>query len=201
MPRKPRKQIIAPQKIYHIVVRGNNQRRIFRSSRDYNKLKKILEQVKKEKPFYLYRYSFLPNHFHLEIETIDISVSEIMHRVNFLYAIYFRHRYKTSGHLFQARFFSSIVEKEPYFWAVARYIDLNPVKAGIVEEPEDYLYGSFRYYAEKECSEKLIDREKFLQYEGESAEQARINYFYYVKEGVESLKKDKLPKFINKNLE
>lgn len=196
MPRKARKYIIIPGAVYHIVARGNNERRIFRSSRDYNKLRKILAQVKIEMPFYLYCYSSMPNHFHLEIETIDVSISKIMHRVNSIYAVYFRRRYKISGHLFQGRFFSAPITQESYFWAVARYIDLNAVRAKLVKNPEDYPYGSFRYYFQKEYKEQLIDRERFLRYGGENFEEARLNYIELVKRGAEI---EQVPSFIAKN--
>jgi len=193
MPRKARQEIIAPNTLYHIVSRGNNRRRIFRAPKDYKRFLRILEQVKKELPFYLYSYNLLPNHYHLEIETENIPISKIMHRINFLYVNYFHQRYKTSGHLFQDRFYSSIINKERYFWECSRYIDLNAVRAGLVKKPEDYPWSSYLAYCQKDYKGKLIDQDRFLKYYGENLENSRLAYLEFVKEG---LKFKKEPDFI-----
>lgn len=197
MSRKPRTPIIAPNQIYHIVSRGNNEKRIFRSSRDYRKFLSVLKETKKKFPFYLYCYTLMPNHYHLEIETQEISISKIMHRINFLYAIYFKKRYKKSGHLFQDRFYSSLVEKESYFWAVARYIDLNPVKAGLVELPEEWPWGSFRFYFQGDDSAHFVDIERFLEFYDKDLISARELYISYVREGIQ---REKTPDFITPKL-
>jgi REP element-mobilizing transposase RayT len=198
MPRKPRKNIIGPNSLYHIVDRGNNERRIFRAPRDYRKFLRIIEEVKKKFPFYLYTFNLIPNHYHFEIETQAVHISQIMHRINFLYANYFHHRYKTSGHLFQDRFYSSLISKESYFWEVACYIDLNAVRSGLVKKPEDYKWSSYSIYCQKEYNGKLIDRSRFLEYFSNDLEKARLTYLKFVKDGLELKKK---PKFtLNKKM-
>jgi len=196
MPRKARQTIIAPNTLYHIVSRGNNQKRIFRSNLDYKKFLSILAIVKIEFPFYLYSYNPLPNHYHLEIETKEVSVSKIMHQINFLYTQYFHRRYHTSGHLFQDRFYGSVIDKESYFWEVSRYIDLNAVRAGLVKKPEDWRWSSYSLYFQKSSQEKLkklVDQEKFLAFGGEDFKKSRLSYLQFVKEGL-NLKKG--PDFI-----
>jgi len=196
MPRKAREYIDQNETIYHIVCRGNNQKRIFLSVRDYKKLLSILRKVKKELQFYFYSYNFLPNHFHLLIETRQDSLSKIMGRVNFLYAIYFNRRYHRSGHVFQDRFYSSIIDKEKYFWTVGSYIDLNAVRAKIVSIPEDYRWSSFSIYSQRIYDDDLIDRDKFLSYTGvTNLEQARQEYVDFVKSNIDSWEK-KPPEFI-----
>lgn len=198
MPRKARKYIIAPNTLYHIVVRGNNQRRIFRSARDYKKLLEIILKTKKKYPFYLYSYNLLSNHYHLEIETIDIPVSKIMHQINNCYAKYFRKRYGGSGHLFQERFFSSPIDKDSYFWEVSAYIDLNAHEAGLVQKPEDWSWSSYLIYCQKEYKKELVDRDRFLRYGGENLEKSRTSYLKFIKE---KLKKKKKPPFpLNKKM-
>lgn len=184
MPRKARQEIISPNSLYHVVSRGNNQRRIFRSTRDYKKLLKIIQEAKETYPFYLYAYSFLPNHYHLAIETKEITISKIMHKINTSYVKYFHRRYKSSGHLFQERFFSSLIDKDSYLWEVGRYIDLNSFRAGLVKKPEDYRWGSYLVYFQQNYKEDFIDRERFLDYLGEDFEKSRISYLDFVKEGL-----------------
>jgi REP element-mobilizing transposase RayT len=200
MPRQARKYIIAPNSLYHIVARGNNQRRIFRSSRDYRKILNILEDTKKKYPFYLYSYNLLPNHYHFEIETREIPISKVMHQINNIYAKHFRRRYGGSGHLFQGRFFSAIVDKNSYFWALARYIDLNAVEAGLVERPEDYPWSSYSFYCQKDYEGKLVDRERFLRYGGEDLEQSRISYLKFIDEALKDKKKIKPPFPLNEKM-
>lgn len=204
MPRKARQTIIAPNTLYHIVSRGNNQRRIFRSKLDYKKFLDILVKVKIEYPFYLYSCNLLPNHYHLEIETQSIAISKIMYQINFLYALYFHKRYKTSGHLFQGRFYSSVINKESYFWEASRYIDLNAVRAGLVKKPEDWPWSSYSLYhrGQKKNQKKwkrLIDQEIFLSYDGKNLEKSRLAYLQFVKDGLKS--KSELKYIPEKNFE
>ena len=79
MPRKPRIEIGGG--LYHLITRGNNRRKIFRSHDDYLKFTSLLQQQKNKLPFYLYAYCLMPNHFHLLIEMQDDLVSRIMQRV------------------------------------------------------------------------------------------------------------------------
>lgn len=198
MPRKPRQDIISPYGLYHIVCRGNNQRRIFRAPRDYKKFLNILKETKKKYPFYFYSYNFLPNHYHLEIETIEVPISKIMHQINNVYVKYFRKRYGGSGHLFQERFYSSLINKDSYFWEVSCYIDLNAVRAGLVKTPEDYQWSSYSIYCQKDYDDDLIDRDRFLKYGGEDLEVSRLSYLKFVQERLKSEKE--LPLFIDKKM-
>ena len=101
MPRKPRIEIGGG--LYHVITRGNNRRKIFRSHDDYLRFAGILEQQKAKLPFYLYAYCLMPNHVHLLIEMQDDLVSRIMQRVLTSYSQYHNRKYKKVGHLFQGR--------------------------------------------------------------------------------------------------
>lgn len=191
MPRKARKYITAPNSLYHIVSRGNNQRRIFRSGRDRKKFLSILEETKKKYPFYLYSYNLLPNHYHFAVETQEIPISKIMHQINNSYVKYFRRRYGGSGHLFQGRFFGALIDKDSYFWALACYIDLNAVEAGIIEKPENYRWSSYSIYCQKDYDGELIDRERFLRHGNEDLEKARQSYLEFIQETLKNKKKRK----------
>ncbi|MEO0076308.1 MAG: transposase [candidate division WOR-3 bacterium] len=162
MPRKLR--IIFPGAVYHITVRGNNQQKIFRKIADYFKLLRILREAKKQFGFRLYAFVFMPNHFHLLICVGEkFSISEIMKRVNQTYTQYFNKKYKCSGHLFQGRFFCSLINNEAYFWEVSRYIHLNPVRAKLCLRPVDYQWSSYQFYCQEIINDDLIDREELLE--------------------------------------
>jgi len=194
MARKLREQIDIPGALYHIVCRGVNQWRIFRLSQDYRKFLKILNIAKNKFGFYIYSYNLLPNHVHFQIKISDISISIIMHYINTCYAGYFNQRYKRSGHLFQDRFYSSLIDTESYFWAVSAYIDLNPVRAKIVKNPEDYQWGSYKFYYKRDYNNGLVDCAEFLKLGGEgNLEDLCRDYIKFVQ--AES-KNSKRPKFI-----
>ncbi len=194
MPRKSREQIDAPETMYHIVCRGINQRSVFKAPQDYKKFLKIIRDAKQIFGFYFYSYNLLPNHFHLFIETKNISISKIMHYINGCYAGYFNKRYKRSGHLFQNRFYSSPINTESYFWAVSAYIDLNAVRAGLVKRPEDYRWSSYQIYFQKDYADNLIDRDRFLQFGGEGlTDELRLKYLEFIDS---ESKQEKRPKYI-----
>jgi len=197
MARKPRQLMDVPNTLYHVVCRGVNQRNIFRRARDYKKFLKILREAKRRFKFYLYVYNLLPNHSHLEIKTRDVSISKIMHFINTTYARYFNWRYNRVGHLFQDRFYSSVINTEAYFWGVGAYIDLNAWRAELTDEPENYPWSSFSVYNQKEYKDDLIDREEFLKLGGSGdTEKLRRAYVDFVKKRQRQPYK-KLPKFIS----
>ncbi|MCF7907244.1 transposase [Patescibacteria group bacterium] len=194
MPRKLREKISFPGALYHVVCRGVNEGKIFKRSPDYNKILKILRKAKEKFNFSLYSYSLMPNHVHFQIKTKSILIPQIMHYINFCYAIYFNHKHKRSGHLFQDRYYASLVDSEFYFWALSAYIDLNPVRAGLVERPEDYKWGSYQFCYQKNLNNDLVDCLEFLEMGGEgNAEELCDSYLNFVKE---EAKNPKRPKFI-----
>ena len=194
MARKLREKINAPGARYHLTCRGVNQKRIFRAPQDYKKYLNILRTAKKKFGFYLYSYNLLPNHVHLFIEVTNVPISKIMHYINTCYATYFNRRYKRHGHLFQDRFFSSLVMTEFYHWSLSAYIDLNAFRARLCKKPEDYKWSSYQFYFQKNYNDDLIDRDRFLHLGGEGTlEELRKDYIEFVKE---ESKNSKRPKFI-----
>jgi REP element-mobilizing transposase RayT len=190
MPRKPR--LIFPGAVYHITVRGNNQQKIFKSLADYLKYIRILREAKKLFHFKLYAFVLMPNHIHLFIAPSEIaSISQIMQKINLNYTKYFNHKHKCSGHLFQGRFYSSLITNESYFWVVSRYIHLNPVRAKLCQQPADYRWSSYSAYCQIEYKDDLVDRDELLNFLSAnlSLEQKIIEYKKFVEEGI-GLKED-----------
>lgn len=190
MPRKARKFFDHPNKLYHIICRGNNQQKIFRYKRDYRYYLLLLKKAKQKYNFKIFAYVLMPNHIHLMIERGDSSLSKIMHEVNTAYASYFNKKYKRSGHLFQGRFQSIIVNKESYFWELSRYIHLNPVRADLASRPEDYPWSSYLvYFYDRE--DYLVDKMEILAtISGPLFKRVR-EYRNFVEEGIQ-IKKDLL---------
>ena len=153
---------------YHIMARGNRKGKIFLDRDDYHVFLRILKKIQEKVPFDLHAYCLMTNHFHLEITTADKPIGDLMQRLQQNYTKCFNAKYGLVGHLFGSRYTDCIIKDERYFLEVSRYIHLNPVKAGIVDNPFDYEFSSYRHYV-SEMSEQL-----FLQEEGLDIKSSRI---------------------------
>ena len=177
MARKPRIEIGGG--LYHVITRGNNRRKIFRTHDDYVRFTSILAQQKAKLPFYLYAYCLLPNHVHLLIEMQDDPVSRIMQRVLTTYSQYHNRKYKKIGHLFQGRYKSILCQTDRYLGELVKYIHLNPVRAKMVRRPERYQYSSHRAYIGLDKS-GLVDAEPVLRHFGANKKRAVEVYIQFV---------------------
>jgi REP element-mobilizing transposase RayT len=163
MSRRPR--LCAEGVVYHVTSRGVNKEKIFRAKCDYKKYLFILRECKNKFKFLFYCYALMPNHIHLVLETSsDGTISRIMQRLNTIYAVYINKKRKRVGHLFQGRFFSRIVEKDNYLLELSRYVHLNPIKAGLVNKPEDYVWSSYNDYckADPKSYFRVVDTDFIL---------------------------------------
>ena len=149
--------------LYHITSRGNDRKNIYASEFDNEKFLEYVLKAKKRFKFRLYAYVLMTNHYHLLIETLQPNLSKIMHFINGSYTTYYNVKRKKAGHLFQGRYESIIVDKDSYFEVLTKYIHLNPVKARIVNVPEEYKWSSYRGFI-GEVKDKYIDEllEKIL---------------------------------------
>ena len=145
-----------PGAIYHIYSRGNERKDVFRLSDDYELFLGILAETALTFDVLIHAYCLMPNHFHLLLETKDSNLSQVMKRLLGLYTVRFNRKHKRLGHLFQGRYRALIVDKDAYFLQLSRYVHLNPVKAKLVKNPEDYRWSSMRYYLKEKSPEFLF---------------------------------------------
>jgi putative transposase len=142
MPRQAR--LDAPGLVHHVMARGIEDQKIFRDDKDRQDfLIRLAESLALGGETRLYAWALMSNHFHLLLRTDEHMLSPIMRRLMTGHAVNYNHRYRRKGHLFQNRFKSIIVEEEPYFLELVRYIHLNPARVGIVNSVEalaDYPY-------------------------------------------------------------
>ncbi len=149
--------------VYHIVLRGINRGDIFFDDDDNLRFLETLEQKKRNHEFELYGYCLMSNHVHLLIREKMDTVSRTMSRIGTSYAKWYNQKYERSGHVFQGRYGSECVEDDKYLLTVIRYIHNNPLKAGIVLEPEAYRWSSINgYIGEKEYPGGLTETEFIL---------------------------------------
>lgn len=151
------KRILSSSQIYHIMLRGNSGRDIFLDDEDRKRFLYILTDKKKDNEFILYAYCLMDNHLHLALKENKDNISHIMKRINTAYAVYFNKKYQQSGHLFQDRFKSEVIENEPYLLEVIRYIHNNPLKARLVKLPEDYKWSSYSDYLNNQTKMVVVE--------------------------------------------
>lgn len=151
-----------PGALYHVTSRGNEKRPIFRSDADRKAFLDLLAQAAKRFAWSVTAWVLMTNHFHLVIQTHEPNLSRGMHWLNGTYAGRFNKRHKRWGHLLGGRFKAFLIDKESYFMEVLRYTVLNPVRAGMVERPEDYRWSSYRATAGLELAPGYLDIEAAL---------------------------------------
>jgi putative transposase len=143
---------------HHITQRGNNRETVFFDDGDRRFYLKTLSRYSDEWDIEIWAYCLMTNHVHiLAVPRKEESLAKGMGSTNLVYTQYINHRYGRSGRLWQNRFFSTVIEREPYLWAVARYIERNPVRANIVQKAEDYPWSSARAHVVKGKDEILSD--------------------------------------------
>ena len=147
MPRA-RRQLI-DEGYYHIIQRGNNRRAIFHRPRDFQAYFVLLKEGLDRSPgTLLHHYCFMPNHMHLLIRVgASADLPRLMHWVNLSYTHYYRRAYDYVGHLFQGRYKTLPIRFDRYLLECARYIERNPLRAGLANHPGDYAWSSYRFYA------------------------------------------------------
>ncbi len=164
--------------------RGNNGNRVFRSPLDYIKYLELVDRYKSEHPFDLFHYCLMSNHIHLlAMVKNGKDFSVFMKRLNLSYFKYYQQTHGYAGHFWQDRFKSKLITKDSYLIQCGKYIELNQVRAGAVEKPDDYLWSSYSYYAAGK-SNHLITRDIIYDSFGSNDEQRKLAY---VKMTVEDL--------------
>lgn len=162
--------------VFHILSRGNNKQWVFKDDSDFVIYKEILLEIKVEQPFKLYHYCLMSNHVHLLLETNEkTNLSRLMKRLNLMYYHRYKKKYGYSGHFWQDRFKSLLVDSDEYLLGCGLYIERNPVRAKIVNKPEYYQYSSYRYYADGK-SDKLIDRDIHYEMMGKNDDERQNRY-------------------------
>ena len=132
----------------HVIQRGNNRQVCFASDSDLKAYSNWLREASEEFDVRIHAWVFMTNHVHLLMTPSSWSgVSRTMQWLGRYYVRYFNFTYRRTGTLYEGRFKSSIVQDGNYLLACQRYIELNPVRAGMVDDPANYLWSSYRAHA------------------------------------------------------
>ena len=169
--------------LYHITARGNERRNIFFSKTDYEKFLHYVAEAKKKFGIKLYAYVLMSNHFHLVVETPAANLSKTMQYINGSYTTYVNIKRRRSGHLFQGRYNAIIIDRENYLLELSRYVHLNPVRANMVQKPEEYLYSSYKSYILNN-GKSIVDESQILEMISDKKGQAKLQYKRFVEAAV-----------------
>jgi REP element-mobilizing transposase RayT len=178
-----------PGAYYHLTCRGNDRNRIFGDDKDRARFLKLLENSLDVYQVNLYSYVLMTNHFHLLIQTPLGNLSEFMRHFNVCYTGYYNYRHGRSGHLYQGRYKSFLIDVDNYLLEVSRYLHLNVVRvhslrtASLEEKVnllENYKWSSLPGYISKKKIEKFVKYDLILSMIG-----SRANYYKFIIEGLD----------------
>lgn len=169
-------RIQAAQAVFHVVNRGNNRQIIFSSADELDEYHSILKKYKEKFSMHIYHYVFMPNHIHLMLEpTQDDTLAKFMQAITLSHTRRTNNRSQRSGHLWQGRYFSQHIDQDSYILQCGRYIELNPVRAGLVIHPVFYRWSSYCAYAEG-VTDTIVDVDPLFALLGEKIDDARRVY-------------------------
>ena len=160
MARQPR--FFVPGEAQHVIQRGNNRELIFAGESDYRFFLDCLIQAVRRHGVSVHAYVLMTNHLHLlATPANENSLPKVLQSVGRRYVQYFNHAYRRSGTLWEGRYRATIIDSEQYLLTCMRYIELNPVRAGIVEHPGEYPWSSFHANAQGACDVLITPHELY----------------------------------------
>jgi putative transposase len=178
MPRRPR--VNAPGAIAHVIARGNRRQPIYVDDRGYRTFVSLTETVSQRHGWRCHAYCLMPNHYHAVIETPRGDLSTGMQYLNSRYAEWFNRRFELGGHLFQGRFYSVLVGSDWHLLELARYLPLNPVRAGLCSSPAEWRWSSYRAVAGLASPPAFLNVERVLGLFACTPERARPIFHKFV---------------------
>ncbi|NQT16436.1 MAG: transposase [Planctomycetes bacterium] len=170
--------------LYHVTSRGWERRAVVRDERDRQRWLELLDRVATRSRWRVFAWALLSNHFHLYLCTPQPNLSVGMRDLNSGYASRFNRRHRRCGSLFQGRFKAVLVEDESHALELTRYVHLNPVRAGLVERPEEYGWSSYQDYLGVRKSPAWLDWETILGELAKARSRARSAYRRFVEAGL-----------------
>lgn len=182
--------------VYHVTIRGNQRRDIFRSTQDRERFLFKLEESAQRYDVQIYLFCLMTNHVHLVVETPRGNLGKFMHRLQTAYTVYFNRRHQESGHLMQGRYGAALVEEDEYILKLSRYVHLNPVyiaahKRKTKQERIDilrrYVWSSYRSYIGKVKPLGFVNYSPILAMMGRIKRKRPSVYRRFVESGIQDI--------------
>lgn len=137
------RSLLATYTYFHVCAKGNGGQALFLENKDRLRYLALAEKYRLRYELRCFAYCLMTNHIHLLWRAPNLSVlSKAMHGLHLAYVIYFNRRHERTGHLFQDRFSSWVIETEAHLLATKEYIENNPVKAGMAKTKKEYRWSS-----------------------------------------------------------
>ena len=169
--------------LYHVTSRGDRREDIFHDTSDREDWLTLLEQVCERFNWRCHAYCQMTNHYHVVVETPDANLSHGMRQLNGVYTQRFNRRHGLVGHLFQGRFKGILVERETHLLELARYVVLNPVRAGMVANAAEWRWSSFTAMTGAAPAPSWLTTDWLLSQFGQDRHTARLRYIDFVRAG------------------
>jgi len=161
MPRIPR--LLTSEGHYHVIVRCNNEAFHFKSAEDFEWYLNILRWVQKKHGFKLYNYELMNSHVHLFLQpSVTFSLDRTMRLINWKFARLYNQQKNRKGHFWLDRYKSIPVESDRYALSLMRYMNRNPLRAGIINKLGDWQWSGYRFYAFGETNGLLSPHMSYL---------------------------------------
>jgi REP-associated tyrosine transposase len=173
-----------PGALYHITIRGNARRAIFKDDRDRQLFLDTLHRLSDRYHWLCHAYCLMDNHYHLVVETPDGNLSVGMRQLNGIYTQAYNRKHRRVGHLFQGRYKAILVEKESYLLEVCRYVVLNPVRARAVDRPSRWKWSSYGGTAGTAKAHPALTTDWILAQFGRRRGAAEKGYRAFVRDGI-----------------
>jgi len=172
MARMPR--IDVPGAPQHLIARGNNRAACFLTDQDRHVYLRYLAEAADDCACAIHAYVLMTNHVHLLATGHEPrAISRLMQSIGRRYARYFNHVHERTGTLYEGRFKSSLIDSDAYFLTVMRYVELNPVRAGLADHPVRFRWSSFRANASGAPAKPLTPHALYLELGGANSDRAR----------------------------
>jgi putative transposase len=178
MPRKPRQSSFSGY--YHFINRGVNKKKIFHRDEDFSFYKGLLKEYKEKFSVQIIHYCLMSNHTHMVVRCDEIgSLSRFAHFLQRRYAYYYCKAYRWAEQVFRSRYMSIPIESDAYLLECGRYIERNPLDAGLVQGPDDYKQSSYAFYAHG-APDELVTEAPLYEDLGKSPQERRLVYRFHV---------------------
>jgi putative transposase len=169
--------------LYHVTSRGDRRESIYEDDQDRERFLEIIGQVVKDSNWICHAYCLMTNHYHLVIETPDGNLSKGMRQLNGVYTQASNRRHQRIGHLFQGRYKAILVDADVYLQELTRYVVLNPVRAGMVNNPGAWYWSSYRAMIGEAAAPTWLATDGLLAQFSDKREEAIRRYIRFVSEG------------------
>ena len=170
--------------IYHVTSRGDRREAIYDDDIDRSEWLETLSGVCARYHWRVHAYCLMDNHYHLVVETPEGNLSKGMRQLNGVYTQYYNRRHHHTGHLFQGRYKAILVDKETYLLELTRYVVLNPIRAKMVKNMNDWPWSSYPAMVGDTEPQDWLETDWLLSQFGKQRKRARAKYINFVREGI-----------------